>query len=163
MARITAGNASAITDAAAAVVVMSEEAAKKYGLKPMAYIKAYASGGIDPAYMGMGVVPAVNKALKLAGLTLKDIDVFELNEAFAAQATRLHERDGHQHQQYQPSWRRYLTRSSYRLHRHPDYRYPYVRNAAPQQQIRSGCSLHRRRSGYVRNSGKKIIPPYNTD
>jgi acetyl-CoA C-acetyltransferase len=83
---VTAGNASAITDGGAAVVMMSADAAKKYGLKPMAYVKAYASGGIDPAYMGMGVVPATYKALKLAGLTLKDIEVFELNEAFASQA-----------------------------------------------------------------------------
>ncbi|MCR4393355.1 MAG: acetyl-CoA C-acyltransferase, partial [Dehalococcoidales bacterium] len=83
---ITAGNASAITDAGAAVVMMSADMAKKYDLKPLAYVKAYAAGGIDPAYMGMGVVPAVHKALKLAGLTLNDIDVFELNEAFAAQA-----------------------------------------------------------------------------
>jgi acetyl-CoA C-acetyltransferase len=82
---VTAGNASAITDAGAAVVMMSAEAARKYGQKPMASVKAYASGGIDPAYMGMGVVPAVYKALKLAGLALKDIDVFELNEAFASQ------------------------------------------------------------------------------
>lgn len=83
---ITAASASAITDAGAAVVVMSEEAAKQAGLKPMAYIKSYASGGIDPAYMGLGVVPAVNKALKLAGLTITDMEVIELNEAFAAQA-----------------------------------------------------------------------------
>lgn len=82
---VTAGNASAITDAGAAVLMMSAEAAVNYGLKPMAYVKAYASGGIDPAYMGMGVVPAVNKSLKIAGLTFKDIDVFELNEAFASQ------------------------------------------------------------------------------
>jgi len=83
---ITAGNASAITDAAAAVVLMSGEAAQNYGLKPFAKVIAYAAGGIDPAYMGMGVVPAVQKALKIAGLTLKDIGVFELNEAFASQA-----------------------------------------------------------------------------
>ena len=82
---VTAGNASAITDGAAALLIMSEEAAKKYGLKPLAYIKSYASGGIDPAYMGMGVVPAANKALQLAGLSVKDINVFELNEAFASQ------------------------------------------------------------------------------
>ncbi len=82
---VTAGNASALTDAAAALLIMSEESAKKYGLKPLAYIKSYASGGIDPAYMGMGVVPAANKALKIAGLSLKDINLFELNEAFAAQ------------------------------------------------------------------------------
>ena len=61
---VTAGNASSINDAAAAVLIMSEEAAKKYGLKPIAYIKSYVSGGIDPAYMGMGAVPASYKALK---------------------------------------------------------------------------------------------------
>jgi acetyl-CoA C-acetyltransferase len=83
---VTAANASSINDAAAAVLIMSESAAKKYGLKPIAYIKSYASGGIDPAYMGMGAVPASLKALKLAGLGVKDINLFELNEAFAAQA-----------------------------------------------------------------------------
>ncbi len=83
---ITAGNASSINDAAAAVLIMSEEAAKQYGLKPLAYIKSYSSGGIDPAYMGMGAVPAAKKALQLAGLSIKDINLFELNEAFASQA-----------------------------------------------------------------------------
>ncbi len=83
---VTAGNASSLNDAAAAVLVMSEEAAKKYGLKPIAYIKSYSPGGIDPAYMGMGAVPASLKALKLAGLGVKDINLFELNEAFASQA-----------------------------------------------------------------------------
>jgi len=83
---ITAGNASGITDAAAALVVMSAEKAKELGLKPMATIRAYASGGVDPAFMGLGVVPAAKKALKLAGLNLKDIDVIELNEAFASQS-----------------------------------------------------------------------------
>jgi acetyl-CoA C-acetyltransferase len=83
---VTAGNASAITDAAAALVVMSAEKAKSLGLQPMATIKAYAAGAVDPAYMGLGVVPATKKALKLAGLTLKDIDYIELNEAFASQS-----------------------------------------------------------------------------
>jgi acetyl-CoA C-acetyltransferase len=83
---VTAGNASSLNDAAAAVLVMSEEAARKYGLKPLAYVKSYSAGGIDPAYMGMGAVPASYKALKLAGLSVKDINLFELNEAFAAQA-----------------------------------------------------------------------------
>lgn len=82
---VTAGNASAITDAAAALVVMSKAKAQQLGLKPLATIKAYAAGGIDPAYMGMGVVPATRKVLKIAGLTLKDIELFELNEAFASQ------------------------------------------------------------------------------
>jgi acetyl-CoA C-acetyltransferase len=83
---VTAGNASAITDAAAALVVMSADKARELGLKPMAKVKAYAAGGVDPAYMGLGVVPATKKALKLAGLTLGDIDYIELNEAFASQS-----------------------------------------------------------------------------
>jgi acetyl-CoA C-acetyltransferase len=83
---VTAGNASGITDGAAAVVVMSAGKAKELGLKPMATIRSYASGGVDPAYMGLGAVPATKKALKLAGLSLKDIDYIELNEAFASQA-----------------------------------------------------------------------------
>jgi len=83
---VTAGNASGITDAAAALVVMSAEKAKELGLKPMATIRSYASGGVDPAYMGMGAVPATKKALKIAGLELADIEYVELNEAFASQA-----------------------------------------------------------------------------
>jgi len=83
---VTAGNASAITDAAAALVIMSAEKAAELGLKPMATIRSYASGGIDPAYMGLGVIPATKKALKLAGLSLEDIDYIELNEAFASQS-----------------------------------------------------------------------------
>ncbi len=83
---VTAGNASALTDAAAALVVMSADKAKQLGLKPMATVRSYASGGVDPAYMGLGAVPATKKALKIAGLSLKDIDYIELNEAFASQS-----------------------------------------------------------------------------
>ncbi len=83
---VTAGNASGITDAAAALVIMSAEKAKELGLKPMATIKSYAAGGVDPAFMGLGAVPATKKALKLAGLSLNDIDLIELNEAFASQS-----------------------------------------------------------------------------
>lgn len=83
---VTAGNASGITDASAALLVMSKEKARELGLSPLATIVSYASGGIDPAFMGMGAVPATRKALKIAGLTTKDIDLFELNEAFASQS-----------------------------------------------------------------------------
>jgi acetyl-CoA C-acetyltransferase len=83
---VTAGNASGINDGAAAVVLMSGEKAKAIGLEPIVRIKSFASGGVDPAYMGLGPVPAVRKALALAGMTLADIDLIELNEAFAAQA-----------------------------------------------------------------------------
>lgn len=83
---VTAGNASGINDAAAAVVLMDSEAAKARGLKPMARLVAYAHAGVDPKYMGIGPVPATKMALKKAGLTVADLDVIEANEAFAAQA-----------------------------------------------------------------------------
>ncbi len=83
---VTAGNASGINDGAAALLLMSAKKAKEMGLEPIVKIKAYASGGLDPAYMGLGVVPAVKKALEKAKLTVKDLDVVELNEAFASQA-----------------------------------------------------------------------------
>lgn len=83
---VTAGNASGINDGAAAVIVMSAEKAKELKLEPLAKIKGYASGGVDPAYMGLGPIPSTRKLFKKLNLTAKDIDLFELNEAFAAQA-----------------------------------------------------------------------------
>lgn len=83
---VTAGNASGINDGAAAVVLMSEDKAKALGLTPILSVRSFASGGLDPAYMGLGPVPAVRKALDLAGMTLQDIEMIELNEAFASQA-----------------------------------------------------------------------------
>ena len=83
---VTAGNASGINDAAAAVLMMSADKAKELGLKPLVRIKAFAGGGLDPAYMGLGPVPAVRKVLKQAGMSIKDLDMIELNEAFASQA-----------------------------------------------------------------------------
>lgn len=83
---VTAGNSAGINDGAAAMLLASESAVNKYGLKPMARIVSMAVAGVDPAIMGMGPVPAVKKALQRAGLTVNDIDLFELNEAFASQA-----------------------------------------------------------------------------
>jgi acetyl-CoA C-acetyltransferase len=82
---VTAGNASGINDAVAAVVLMSREKAKELGLEPWVTIRSYASGAVDPAYMGLGPIPAVRKALKKARVTINDMDVIELNEAFASQ------------------------------------------------------------------------------
>jgi len=82
---VTAGNSSGINDAAAAVVLMAKEKAKELGLEPMATLAAWASAGTDPNYMGLGPVPAVRKLFKKTGLTNRDIDLIELNEAFAAQ------------------------------------------------------------------------------
>jgi len=83
---VTAGNASGINDASAALLLMSAEKAKELGLKPIVKIKAYASGAIDPAFMGLGPIPAVRKVLKATGLEISDFGEIELNEAFASQA-----------------------------------------------------------------------------
>jgi acetyl-CoA C-acetyltransferase len=83
---VTAGNASGINDAAAAVLLMSAEKAKDLGLKPVVQVKAYASGAVDPAYMGLGPIPAVRKVLKSGGLAIGDFGQVELNEAFASQS-----------------------------------------------------------------------------
>ncbi len=83
---VTAGNASPISDGAAAMLVASEDKYREYDLKPMAYIKGYSLVGVDPAFMGIGPVKAVSTLLKKQGLTIHDIDLLELNEAFAAQS-----------------------------------------------------------------------------
>lgn len=83
---VTAGNASGLNDGAAVIIVMSREKADELGLKPLATIKSYASAGVDPKIMGCGPIPATQKALKKAGLTVEDLDLIEANEAFAAQA-----------------------------------------------------------------------------
>jgi len=83
---VTAGNSSSIADGAAAVLLMSEEACGQYGLRPLGRVVAFASGALDPAYMGLGPIPAVRRALKNSGISMDDIDLVELNEAFAAQA-----------------------------------------------------------------------------
>lgn len=83
---VTAGNASGINDGCAVLILASEEKAKELGITPLAVIDSYATSGLDPAYMGLGPIEASKKAVEKAGLTLEDIDLFELNEAFAAQS-----------------------------------------------------------------------------
>ena len=83
---VTAGNASGINDGAAAIVVMTAAEAKRRGLTPMARIVSWATAGVDPAIMGTGPIPSSRKALERAGWSVKDLDLVEANEAFAAQA-----------------------------------------------------------------------------
>jgi len=83
---VTAGNASGLNDAAAAVVLMTRDKAKELGIKPMGKIISYAAGGVDPQFMGLGPIPAIRKALRKANMTLDKIDLIELNEAFASQS-----------------------------------------------------------------------------
>ncbi|NBI28443.1 acetyl-CoA C-acyltransferase [Chengkuizengella marina] len=91
---VTAGNSSQMNDAASAVVVMSREKAEQLGLKPMAIFRSFAVSGVAPEIMGIGPVDAIPKAIKQAGLTLQDIDLFEINEAFAAQCVAVIEQVG---------------------------------------------------------------------
>ena len=83
---VTAGNASGINDGASFMVLASEDAVKKYGLKPLCEVVAYGQGGVDPRVMGLGPTPAIRKALNSAGMKLADMEIIELNEAFAAQS-----------------------------------------------------------------------------
>jgi acetyl-CoA C-acetyltransferase len=83
---VTAGNASGINDAAAAVLLMAKEKAKELNLEPLGTVRSFASGAVDPAYMGLGPIPAVKKVLKKMKISLNDFGLIELNEAFAAQA-----------------------------------------------------------------------------
>jgi acetyl-CoA C-acetyltransferase len=91
---VTAANASGLNDGAAAVVVMSAAKAKELGLTPLATIKSFANAGVDPKVMGMGPVPASKRALSRAGWTPQDLDLMEINEAFAAQALAVHQQMG---------------------------------------------------------------------
>jgi acetyl-CoA C-acetyltransferase len=130
---VTAGNASGINDGAAAVVVMSAARAAKLGLKPMARIVAYATAGLDPKVMGMGPVPASKKCLARAGWTINDLDVIEVNEAFAAQSCAVHKVMGWDLQKVNPnggaiaighpigaSGCRILVTLLYEMHRRPE-------------------------------------------
>jgi acetyl-CoA C-acetyltransferase len=91
---VTAGNASGINDGAAAVLMMSARKADELGLTPLARIKAYSSAGVDPSIMGIGPVPAAQLCLKKAGWTHQDLDLMEINEAFAAQAISVNKEMG---------------------------------------------------------------------
>ena len=91
---VTAGNASGINDGAAIIIVMSEKKAKELGIEPMAFIRGYASSGVDPAIMGIGPVRASRKALARAGWDPLDMDLIEANEAFAAQAVAVNREMG---------------------------------------------------------------------
>jgi acetyl-CoA C-acetyltransferase len=91
---VTAGNASGLNDGAAAVMMMSAQKADKLGLRPLARVKAYSSAGVDPKVMGMGPVPASQLCLRKAGWTHEDLDLLEINEAFAAQAIAVNRQMG---------------------------------------------------------------------
>jgi acetyl-CoA C-acetyltransferase len=100
---VTAGNASGINDGAAAVVLASEAAVARLGLKPMARLVGYAHAGVEPLYMGLGPIPATRSAVKKAALDVADMDIIESNEAFAAQACAVSRELGFDAQKVNPN------------------------------------------------------------
>jgi len=103
---VTAGNSCPMSDGAAAVVLMSRDKAREMGLKPMGVFRAYAVAGVEPELMGIGPVAAVPRALGQAGITLPQVDLIELNEAFASQALLRDQSAGHGYGQSERKWRR---------------------------------------------------------
>ncbi len=132
---VTAGNSSQTSDGAAALLIMSEERAQALGLQPLARFVSFAVGGVPPEVMGIGPIAAVPKALKLAGMELKDIDLIELNEAFAAQALGRDPPLGNGRRSRQRQWRRDCARPSARLHRVQAHRADDQRVAASGQAV----------------------------
>ena len=140
---MTAGNSSPINVGAAALLVMSEEKARELGLKPIARIRAMAVAGVNPEEMGIGPVPAIQKALKRAGLTLDQIDCIELNEAFAVQVLSVLKLLGIERRQGQHPRRSDRDRPSAGRQRRPDRHHALAPDARPGGQARAGDDVHR--------------------
>ncbi len=152
---VTAANASGLNDGAAAVLVMTAERAKQLGLTPLARIKAYASSGVDPAIMGMGPVPASKRCLEKAGWKAADLDLMEINEAFAAQACAVNKEMGWDTSEDQRQRRRHRARTSDRRVRLPRAGDAAARDAPPQREEGTGVAVHRRRHG--RGAGGRAL------
>ena len=144
---VTAGNSSQMSDGAAAAVVMSLDKANEFGLKPLARFVSFATAGCLPEEMGIGPVYAIPKALKLAGLTLEDIDVIELNEAFAAQGLSVMKVLEMNPGKSQRQRRRGRSRSSAWMHRREINRDSFAGIKTHRRTLRNGDDVRRRRNG----------------
>lgn len=148
---VTAGTSSALSDGASAMLIMSEEKANELGLKIRARIKGMAIAGCDPSIMGYGPVPATQKALKRAGLAIEDMDVVELNEAFAAQSLPCAKDLGLlevMDEKSEPEWRRDCSRSPIGLFWCTYLNNTYQPNGRQGRQIRPCDHVYRSWSGY---------------
>ena len=150
-ATVTAGNASGENDAAACCIVTTPERAAELGLKPMAKFLGWAVNGVHPAYMGIGPVPATKKLLDRLGMQMSDIDLIELNEAFAVQVLPCAAGVGLRRRRLRPAQRqrlRHLDRSPDRRDRRPYHGDAAARDAAPRRPHRPRDDVHRRRPGH---------------
>ena len=153
---VTAGNASGIVDGGAALVLASADAAAARGLKPLGRLVSWASVGVEPTLMGMGPVPAIRKALEAAGLSLGDVDLFEINEAFAGAVPGVREGARARSRARQRERRRDRARPSARRERRAPAADAAARAQAPRPQARRGVRLHRRRAGH-RGGGRGAL------
>ena len=145
---VTAGNASGIVDGGAAVVVMPLDEAVKRNVKPMARIVSWGIAGVDPRIMGSGPVPATRIALNKAGLKLDDIDLIEVNEAFAAQYLAVEKELGLDRNKVNVNGGAHRARPSAGRNRHAPADYADERTASPQGQVWTVHRVHRRRTGH---------------
>ena len=150
---VTAGNSSQMSDGAAAVLVTSERFARERHLVPMARFVGYATAGVAPERFGIGPVPAIKRVLEASGLTLADIDLVELNEAFAAQVLACLRELPHRRRAAQREWRRHRTRPSTGLHRCEAHDESHLRNAAAKSALRARDDVRRWRHGGCRGAG----------
>ena len=148
---VTAGNSSQTSDGAAAAVLMEAGHARELGLQPLARLVSYAVTGCLPEEMGIGPITAIPKALKLAGLTLNDIDLIELNEAFAAQVLAIIRALSTRSRAHQRQRRRHRARPSAGLHRRKIDRDAPPRAERPEGPVRHGDDVRRRRHGRCRH------------
>ena len=153
---VTAGNSSQMSDGAAAAVVMSADRAKALGITPLARYVSFATAGYKPEEMGLGPVFAIPKALKMAGLKLSDIDVIELNEAFAAQSLAVIKEAGSGPGESQSQRRRDRAGTSPGMHRRQTDGHRDPRTEAPQSPLRHGHDVRRRRHGRSRHFRKPL-------
>ncbi len=145
---VTAGNASGLNDGAAAVVLMSADEAKRRGLTPLARIASWATAGVDPAIMGTGPIPASRKALEKAGWKVKDLDLIEANEAFAAQSLSVNKDMGWDPDQRERQRRRHRHRPPDRRVRRARAGDPAARDERARRQEGPRHPVHRRRHGH---------------
>ena len=142
---MTAGNSSPLSDGAAALLITTPQKAEQLKLKPMARIVASATAGVHPNYMGIGPIPASQKALKRAGLTIEQIDLVEIERGFRVPSSRLHSRARHRSEKTERQRRRHRSRPSARLQRRADHDNTHPRNEKARQPLRPRDHVHRRR------------------
>ena len=142
---VTAGNACPLNDGAAALVIMSDVRAKELGITPLARVVATGVSALSPEIMGLGPIESTRQALANAKMSIDDIDLFEINEAFAAQAIPSLPGTGHRHRQAQRARRQHRGGPPLRDDRRPDHLHPAQRAPRTRRHLRTGNHVRRRR------------------